>query len=316
MYRIVHEDFDGLDSVKLMNPFSGEYLSVIPFYGGNIQALALKKNKVLHDLIIGDQNALHLSGMPENAYRGAKLSPFPNRIKEGTYVFDGVAHHLPCNDEPNALHGLLWNASFEIKEERIDQDAAVLVLEKKYDKEVQGFPFCYAIEIEYRLGDEGFSCKTTIVNTSTGAIPMGDGWHPYLTIGGSSIDGLRLQIPSNKLLELDQFLIPTGNYTKDTTFSSPSLLKDVQLDHCYELEPLERRVETLLVDTAHQLTLVLWQESGPYGYNFIQVYTPSDRRSVAIEPMSCAPDAFNNHNGLFLLEPEESVSLVFGIRLE
>jgi aldose 1-epimerase len=316
MYRIVHEDFDGLDKVKLMNPFSGEYLSIIPFYGGNLQALALKKNKILHELILGDHNLKDLSGTPSNAYRGAKLSPFPNRIKEGSYVFDGIVYHLPCNDVPNALHGLLWNASFEIKEERIDQDAAVLVLEKKYNKEVEGFPFCYTLEIEYRLGDEGFSCKTTIVNTSTGTIPIGDGWHPYLNVGLSTIDRLQLQIPSDTLVELDEFLIPTGNYIKDMTFQSPSPLKDIALDHCYELEPIERRVETLLIDSVQHVTLVLWQESGPYGYNFIQVYTPSDRQSIAVEPMSCAPDAFNNNNGLFLLEPEDSVSLLFGIRLE
>ena len=131
-----------------------------------------------------------------------------------------------------------------------------------------------------------------------------------------SIDLLFLKIPSQKQLELANTLIPTGNYLKNTSFQQATSLKDVTLDHCFELDVLERRVETLLINESKNVAVVLWQQCGVQGYNFIQVYTPPDRKSIAIEPMTCAPDAFNNKNGVFVLDPQESMELVFGIYLD
>ena len=58
----------------------------------------------------------------------------------------------------------------------------------------------------------------------------------------------------------------------------------------------------------------IWQETGKYKYNFLQVYTPPHRKSIAIEPMTCAPDAFNNKDGLIVLGPFESFYAVCGIK--
>ncbi len=315
MYRIVHETVDGLDKIKLINSFSGEYLAVVPAYGGNINALALKRNKMLHELIAGDDGLATLSGSSANAYRGAKLSPFPNRVNHGVYVFQGKKYFLDRRDDQHALHGLLWNYPLHVKEELIDHDGALLVLGQEYKKEFHGFPFEYRIEIEYRLDYDGFSCITRIFNTSLKAIPMGDGWHPYLKLG-SSIDSLLLQIPSHHQLEIDHTMIPTGKYIKNFTFRLPTPIAEKPLDHCFQLDPVDRIVETMLIDQQKNLSLVVWQQTGLKGYNFIQVYTPPDRKSIAIEPMSCAPDAFNNKKGLLILNPEEEVEFLFGIRLE
>ena len=55
------------------------------------------------------------------------------------------------------------------------------------------------------------------------------------------------------------------------------------------------------------------QQTRPYGY--MQFYTPDTRDSIAIEPMSCAPDAFNNKDGLRILDPGESDSWIFSITM-
>jgi aldose 1-epimerase len=315
MFNIVFENFQGTAKIKLINTRSGEFLSVIPAYGGNINELSLYKNNRLHPLIAGDSNTEQLSGKRNNAYRGAKLSPFPNRIKEGAYVFNGTRYALPKNDNIHALHGLIWNVPFTIKEQNVTEHTAQLILFKHYQKADPGFPFDYTIEIEYTLEDRQFSCQTNITNNSPMAIPIGDGWHPYLSTG-SPIDELKLQLPSAKKIETNDSLIPTGRYIRDTTFESATHIHNTLLDDCFELEPIERIVETLLIDEHKQLTLVLWQKVSSHGYNFVHVYTPPDRQSIAIEPTSCAPDAFNNKNGLMVLDPMESVELVFGIRLE
>jgi len=57
------------------------------------------------------------------------------------------------------------------------------------------------------------------------------------------------------------------------------------------------------------------QETGKYKYNFLQVYTPPHRKSIAIEPMTCAPNAFNNEQGLIILAPFESFSASWGISM-
>jgi len=315
MFNIVFENFHGTEKIKLINTQSGEYLSVIPAYGGNINELVLYKNKELHALIAGDLNAEQLSGKHENAYRGAKLSPFPNRIKEGSYVFNGTRYALPKNDNIHALHGLVWDVPFEVKEKTTTAHLARLVLSNHYKKTNKGFPFDYTIEIEYLLEEGEFSCRTILTNNSSMAIPVGDGWHPYFSTG-SSINHLKLKLPSAKKIETNDSLIPTGRYIRDNTFESGALINDTLLDDCFEIEPIERIVETLLIDERKQLTLVLWQKVSTNGYNFVHVYTPPNRQSIAIEPTSCAPDAFNNKNGLMVLDPLESVDLLFGIRLE
>ncbi|MDF2455330.1 MAG: aldose 1-epimerase [Cytophagaceae bacterium] len=315
MFHIVSEDFQGLEKIKLVNSRSGEYLSVIPAYGGNINELVLSKNNQLHALIEGDLDSEQLAGKHNHAFRGSKLSPFPNRIKDGSYVFDGTRFTLPQNDQIHALHGLLWNIPFTILEKRTTAHDATLILSCHYQKTNAGFPFDYTIVLTYILEASEFSCQTTITNHSLSAMPIGDGWHPYLTTG-SAINELKLKLPSVKKIETNDSLIPTGRYIRDTTFELAAPLEDLWLDDCFELDPIQRIVETCLIDERKDLTLVLWQEVNAQGYNFIHVYTPPHRRSIAIEPTSCAPDAFNNKNGLMVLNPQESVDLLFGIRLE
>lgn len=315
MYKISTEDFNGIDKIKLFDTLSGEYVSIIPSFGGNINELTLQKNGTLHDIIAGDKNLETLSGNGQNYYRGAKLSPFPNRINQGKYTFNGIDYQLEQNAFPHALHGLIWNSLFVVKEQYCCDSFARLVLICKYDSFHIGFPFSYEIELEYKLQAEGFSCLTKILNTSDCPIPIGDGWHPYFTMGGK-INRLKLKLPACKQIEMDETLIPTGKYFANLPFRTPQLLNDTTLDCCFELNESESFAETRLIDEQKNSSIVVWQKTTPQGYKFIQVYTPPDRNSIAIEPTSCSPDAFNNQNGLLTLLPNVSTEFLFGVRLE
>ncbi len=312
MYTITTTDFFGIEKIKLLNPRSGEYLAVIPAFGGNLNELALLKDGKLHSIIAGDETLESLSGNTTNFYRGAKLSPFPNRINRGKYEFGGKEYQLETNAPPHALHGLCWNLPFAVKEQLATNSSAKLVLTAVYKSLHKGYPFTYQIEIEYVLEQSNFKCTTRIANKCEQPIPIGDGWHPYFTTG-SKTNNLKIQLPQGaKQLELSESLIPTGNYLQRNQFSSPTLLYTTQLDHCFELDKTDGIVETRLLDQSKNICIVIWQQ----GYGFIQAYTPPDRQSIAIEPMTCAPDAFNNKNGLIILKPKESAEFCFGVRLE
>lgn len=313
MYTITTENFFGIEKIKLSNPATGEYLSLIPSFGGNINELVLEKSGQLHSITAGDTALETLSGIKTNYYRGAKLSPFPNRINRGKYNFDGKKYQLDKNAPPHALHGLCWNLPFTVKKQICSDSSATLTLSATYQTLHNGYPFQYHIEIEYILAEHNFTCLTRLSNTSKHSIPIGDGWHPYFTTG-SQVNTLKIHLPVHKQLEL-KALIPTGSYSSEQLFLTPTLLGNRSLDNCFELDNSGGIAETRIIDEMRNISIVVWQKAGANGYNYLQVYTPPDRKSIAIEPMTCAPDAFNNGKGLITLLPQEYIELSFGIRL-
>lgn len=315
MFHLEKIDFFGEQKIMLVDDQTGAFLSVIPDFGCNLNELGLFKGGKVHEVIQGDKTLESLSGKTTNFYRGAKLSPYPNRIAQGKYTFEDKEYQLPINAAPHALHGLCWNLPFTIKAQLLSTELAQLTLQADYNSLVAGYPFNYHIEIEYRLESTQFTCITRITNTSNQAIPIGDGWHPYFTTG-SNIDKLKLQLPSSKQLELDNSLIPSGKYVDNNLFVEPLLLKGISLDHCFELQRKESIVETKLIDESNNISIIVWQQVGEHDYNYIQAYTPPDRNSIAVEPMSCAPNAFNNQMGLITLSRNSSVEFSFGVRIE
>ncbi|HWY99181.1 MAG TPA: aldose 1-epimerase, partial [Bacteroidia bacterium] len=219
MFSITVENFYGKERIKLFNPGTGEYLCIIPAFGGNIIELVLSKNEKLHHVIAGDETLETLSGIKSNSYRSAKLSPFPNRINNGKYEFEGKEYQLEQTNPPHALHGLCWNLPFTAKAELVTDNSAMIILQADYNSLHKGYPFTYHIEIEYTLEENNFKSLTRVLNTSEQVIPIGDGWHPYFTTG-SKIDSLKLQLPPSKQVELGKNMIPTGNYVAGKLFES------------------------------------------------------------------------------------------------
>ena len=314
MFSIIREGFFGLEKIKLFNTLTGEYVALLPAWGGNLNELVLLNSGSLYSIIAGDTSVESLSGNPINFYRGAKLSPFPNRIEVGKYTFQDQLYTLNRNDGIHALHGLLWNLPFRIIHEESATNFAEMELVYDYTSNYEGYPFKYSISILYRLEVSQLSCYTIIQNTGNTRLPIGDGWHPYFSMN-IKVDALTLKLPACKQLEIDA-CIPTGDYKQSDFFQGEILLKNLILDHCFELSDTDTIVETELIDRDKGQKIVLWQECGNKGYAYLQIYTPPDRMSIAIEPMSCAPNAFNNKKGLIELEPDEHVHLSFGIQLK
>jgi aldose 1-epimerase len=314
MYSYFYQDH-GSAKKLLLKGDNGSSLTILPMYGGNIQKTILPLNDKLIQVTDSYEDEDDLLQLKQS--KGIKMLPFPNRIKQGKYSFEGQDYKLTINkpNEQNAIHGLLTKALFDVAFIDCNEHRALTTLKYEYNQESNGYPFNFLVELTYILSGDGIQIETIIKNTGNQNMPIGDGWHPYFCINKQDLNKMYLQIPSKKYLEVNENMIPTGEMIKDKTFKKLSLIGDTTLDHCFILETIEENAETILVDLESQTKLVVWQSTGEGKYNYLQLYTPNERNSIAMEPMTCAPDAFNNKMGLTILKPSETLALSFGFYL-
>jgi aldose 1-epimerase len=249
--------------------------------------------------------------------RGQVLIPWPNRLRDGSYEFDGQRHQhvLTEPDNQNAIHGLVrWNAwtAGEREPHRV-------VMEHLLHAQ-PGYPFSLALGIEYALSEDGLRVRTTATNLGREPCPYGSGAHPYLTVGTPTVDTATLHAPAQTVLQSDARGIPTGATSVDGTqydFRRPRPIAGTVLDNCYT--DLERDSDGLarvvLRDGDSSSGLSFWlDESYPYLMLFTGDPLPDvDRRSLAIEPMTCPPNAFRTGEALVILAPGQSHVSTWGI---
>jgi aldose 1-epimerase len=183
-----------------------------------------------------------------------------------------------------------------------------------------GYPFSLEIGIEYRLSEEGLRVRTTAKNIGAKPCPYGSGMHPYLTAGTATVDETILRAPGRTVLRSDERGIPIGTASVEGTehdFRLPRPIAATKLDHCFT--DLERdgtgRARVELREADGDAGLALWVDEG---YPYLQLFTGDPlpdvaRRSLAVEPMTCPPNAFQSGEGLIRLEPGESASSAWGI---
>lgn len=251
--------------------------------------------------------------------KGVKLVPFPNRIRDGKYSFQGKTYQLAINkpNENNAIHGLLQKVAYEITDCVKEDDRYAITLSHTYQGEDSGYPFPFRISIIYTLSGVEFTARTIVENTGTNDMPFGDGWHPYLTIHDRKIDELLLKLPSQQYLGVDERLIPDEAIHQLDKFATLEKINDQLFDTGFVLPDTSTAgiAESILSSPEDDITLTLWQETGPGKYNFLQVFIPPWRNTIALEPMTCAANAFNNGMGTFCLKPGESFDASYGVRI-
>ena len=236
-------------------------------------------------------------------FKSAKLSPFACRVKNAAYTFGTKTHHLSkFSIQEDALHGLLFNAAFSIKEHNYDDTSASVILEYVYENKKEGYPFSYKCEVEYRLtAGNALTITTSVTNLNEQLMPVADGWHPYFNLG-DSINDYQLEFQSKEMLEFAN-LIPTGKLIPYQEFGSLKKLGETVFDNCFTLNFAECQPLCVLRNPLKKVQVELWPSSS---YPYLQIFTPYYRNSIAIENLSAAPDAFNNSMGLKVLEPYET----------
>jgi aldose 1-epimerase len=315
-FQVIEEKFGAYSSYKLLDSSTGEYAIILPYLGGTVKNIVLNHNGRLIDILDGYTSDRDAADNLLTTFKGSFLFPFPNRIKGGQYSFKGVAYQLYITfpSENNAIHGLVFDQKFAVIETKSNKQSCSLLIRYTPSELPSGYPFSYSIDIEYRwTGKTKFSCSSKITNSSSSAIPVGMGWHPYFLGAAEKVDELWLTFPASKVLEVNEKLIPTGNSTPYSHFNHTRQINDTKLDHCFVLESGLSRAEIKLENRKIGFSYLVWLETGLNKYNYLQVYTPPSRKSIAIEPMTCIPDALNNKVGLIELVPKESTAATWGI---
>jgi len=240
-----------------------------------------------------------------NGFKSAKLNPFVCRITNGEYVFKEHQYKIGkffLGEE--AIHGLLYDAVFSIIDSGTTNDEAFVTLQYHYKNNDEGFPFKYDCTVNYSLKKNGsITLTTSVENLSDSEMPVCDGWHPYFILH-AKIDKLSLQLNANKILEFSGKLLPTGKIISYTKFQQPEIFGETILDNCFILNENDKPA-CVLQNVTSGLQLTITPENS---YPYLQLYTPENRNSIAIENLSAAPDAFNNKIGLKILQPKEKIS--------
>lgn len=292
----------------------GSYRAIVAPFGASLRTLA---REGYGDLIWG------YSGLKsKRAGQGDVLMPFPSRIRDGRYVFDGKAYQLDCNDKEghSAIHGFLRTREWEIARQ---ESSCVSFTTRIGPEDHAGYPFTIRVTMAYELGEGGLRCEFSARNEGEVAAPFGAGFHPYLVVGPDPVAAWEAGIPADRIVELGAGFVPTGRILNvreaGVDFREPRAVGDVRLNHCFA--GLQRDTDGIarafLRDPRTGRTVTVWMDRT---FQYLVAYTgdaieaPFARRSLALEPMTCATDAFNRPElGMIRLEPGQAVEGIFGI---
>ena len=253
-------------------------------------------------------------GFPEDrtasSGRGQLLAPWPNRVAGATYTFEGTEHRPPVDERErgNAIHGLVRWAAWTPEEMTTHSASLVLRLMAR-----PGYPWTLDLHALYDLSADGLTVTVTATNLSPSAAPYALGAHPYLVAGQGRVDDWELTLPAATRLVTDDRMIPTGREDvrdTDLDFRMARPLRQTSMDTAFTdlTRGPDGRVEVQLRDPAADQGVALWADAK---HSYLQLFTgdalPAHaRESLAVEPMTAPPNAFNSGESLVVLSPAGS----------
>jgi aldose 1-epimerase len=251
---------------------------------------------------------------------GAPLIPWPNRLADGRYRFDGADHQVALTEpaKQNAIHGLVrWRPWRALEHE----PGRVVMGTRLYP--LSGYPFSLELSLAYALGGDGLEVTTTARNIGARACPFGCGQHPYLSPGNGLIDDCRLEVPAATRITTDRDRqLPVGREPVDGTafdFRAARPLGDQALDDPFtDLRRDDAGRATARLTGPDGARAELWVDEH---YPILEIFTGDTlrpdrrRRGLGVEPMTCPPNAFQTGEQLIRLEPGETLTARWGARL-
>lgn len=289
----------------------GDQIAVVVEVGGGLRRYA-----------VGDWEVVDGYGAHEriSAGRGQTLLPWPNRLRDGRYEWNGATQQLALTEpaQGNAIHGLVRWLPWRAVERTADRVTMACRLHPQ-----PGWPFTLDVDITYALDADGLSVRTRATNVGAEPCPFAAGAHPYVSVGTARVDETVVQAPGAVRLLADERQIPTGvQESVDGTpydFRTPRPLGDLRIDDAFAslARDADGRAQVRLAAPAEQRTVELWMDEA---YGWLMLFSgdtlPPDarRRSLGVEPMTCAPNAFQSGDGLRTLQPGETFAGAWGIR--
>jgi aldose 1-epimerase len=277
----------------------GPYRAIVTEVGGGLRLL----QHTGRDLVMS-----YPAGTMRPRFAGSLLAPWPNRIRDGRYQLEGTSYQLPVTEPErgNALHGLVVWQRFDAQRH---DDTAVTLTHRLVP--TPGYPFEIEIRARYELGDVGLTTTVSARNLGRITAPWGIAAHPYLLGGDGRVDTWTLSLPAGQVLDVTpDRLLPKScrPVREDVDFRSPREIGRTEIDHAFtELVPnTDGLVRARLYGRSYDGVQCSWD---PAVLPWVQVHTADlpgseeSRRGLALEPMTCPPDAFNSGTGLVLLVP-------------
>lgn len=283
---------------------SGDYTAVIASVGASLRCLRLGER----DLVVPfDMDEVR------PAFRGATLAPWPNRIVDATYDFDGATHLLAISEPArgHALHGLAAWLDFDA----VDKAPDSVTLRATIQAQI-GYPFRIRIDVTYALDAEGLHESVTATNLGTAPAPYGTGPHPYLVAGAGLVDDWTLELPAAEVLtvtpdRLSPVAVESVDDHSEFDFRVARAIADAKIDHAFtrvDFTGEGGHATVRLTASDGDGVQMTWDEACPW----VQVHTADrpdpalNRVGLAVEPMTCPPDAFNSGVDLIVLQPDAS----------
>ncbi|GAA2491730.1 aldose 1-epimerase family protein [Winogradskya humida] len=276
---------------------------------------------VLRGYSVGDREVLDGFGpdVITPASAGALLAPWPNRIRDGHYSFGGKEYQLPLTEPArhNAIHGLVNWSRWKLAEQTTDS----VTLE--YDLPAQvGYPWGLTLRTRWSVSADGLRSDQEVTNTGDADAPWGFSVHPYLQLPGVAVDDILLRVPGRSKILADGRLLPIGAVKVTGTefdYTEPRRIASAVLDTTWgDLIADEDGGSSVTIaapDGSRSVTV--W---GDESFRWWQVFTGDTlhgerfRRSVAIEPMTCPPDAYRSGRDLIVLAPGTTWRASWGVR--
>jgi aldose 1-epimerase len=287
---------------------------------GGYQATVTELGAGLRGLKFGDTPLVvgyDVDELPPHS-AGQLLTPWPNRLDGGHYAVAGEDYHLSLSEPArgNAIHGLTrWEPWIEVAYDRTEVTLRCLPHGQ------HGYPFAVQVDTTYRLDSSGLHVTVTATNKGSRPAPWGAGAHPYLTVGTPTIDECELELPADRWQPVDERLLPAGP-AQDVTGTDYDLrtarkLAGVHLDTAFT--GLRREADGLawVRLSGGGLTTAMWLDAAnPWLQAFTSDSLEPERRraAVAVEPMTCPPNAFVSGQDLIMLQPQDSVTARWGVR--
>jgi aldose 1-epimerase len=240
--------------------------------------------------------------------RGQVLYPWPNRLGDGEWSYSERTGRPRIDDvgHRTAIHGLVRWRPFRVDSVNQNRCSLSLLLHPTPD-----YPFLSEINVTYHLGKLGLTVTTTVTNRDDVPIPFGVGFHPYLAVTTPTIEGAELEIPATAYVAVDDRQLPTGEILpllgQALDFTKRKSVSGHELDVTFtELRRDDSGLATVVLADANGGEVEL---SVDRNFPYLQVYTGDKlergrrRTSVAVEPMTCPPDALRSGKDVVVLEP-------------
>lgn len=219
-------------------------------------------------------------------------APWPNRIADGVWG----DKKFPGNDaHGNALHGLVYDKEFELKEHTENSASYEYHLHASAN-----YPFDVLIGAKFVLSEAGITVTYYAKNLGEGNAPYGVAAHPYFKVQKDSKFSIRAKQQSiNNDKQIHIGLEPATKAGEKIVFG------DVVLDDCFT-----DLTGDVVITHADGSEVTIWQDAA---YKYLMVYTGHHLDGLAVEPQTCPADALNNEQDLIWLGPGESWQADWGV---